>query len=65
MIVVNYFRDKTDKSEYFPGDIYPREGVSPTEERIADLSKRGYISAEEPKETKKPAKKAAPKKKKE
>lgn len=64
MIVVNYFRDKTDKTEYFPGDAYPREGVSPTQGRIAELSSRGYIS-EDLKEEKKPAKKTASKKKKE
>ena len=64
MIVVNYFRDKTDKHEYFPGDVYPREGTSPTPERIAELSNRGYIS-DEVKEEKKPAKKTAARKKKE
>lgn len=64
MIVVNYFRDKTDKFEYFPGDVYPREGTQPTEERIAELTSRGYIS-DEPVEEKKPAKKTSAKKKKE
>lgn len=61
MIVINYFRDKTDKFEYFPGDKYPREGTEPTEARIAELTSRGYIS-EEPVEEKKPAKKTASKK---
>lgn len=64
MIVVNYFRDKTDKHEYNPGDVYPREDTKPSEERIAELTSRGYIS-QEPVEEKKPAKKAASKKKKE
>lgn len=64
MIVVNYFRDKTDKHEYNPGDEYPREGTQPTEERIAELTSMGYISCETV-EQKKPAKKTASRKKKE
>ena len=64
MIVVNYFRDKTDKHEYQPGDLYPREGIEPSEERIAELTSRGYIS-DEPVEAKKPAKKTTSRKKKE
>lgn len=64
MIVIKYFIDKTDKSEYNPGDAYPREGLEATEARIADLTAKGYI-ADEPVEEKKPAKKTTSKKKKE
>lgn len=74
MIVVKYFIDKTDKSEYNPGDIYPREGLEVSEARIADLTAKGYISEkpeavpeERPVEPvdEKPAKKSKQRKKKE
>lgn len=74
MIVVKYFIDKTDKSEYNPGDVYPREGLEASEARIADLTAKGYIS-EKPKAVseeklveqvdEKPAKKSKQRKKKE
>ncbi len=75
MIVTKYFIDKTDKSEYNPGDKYPRGDLEVDESRIADLTAKGYISedpVEEPEEKtpgpveeeKKPAKKTASKKKK-
>lgn len=50
MIVNKYFIDKTDKSEYNPGDVYPREGLTATEARIADLTAKGYISESPAKE---------------
>ena len=50
MIVVKYFIDKTDKSEYKPGDVYPREGLTATEARIAGLTAKGYISESPAKE---------------
>lgn len=50
MIVNKYFIDKTDKSEYNPGDVYPREGLTATEARIADLTAKGYISESPTKE---------------
>lgn len=62
MIVTRYFIDKTDKSEYYPGDIYPREGLEANNARIADLTAKGYIS-DEPDEEQKPAKKTASNKK--
>lgn len=75
MIVTKYFIDKTDKSEYNPGDRYPRGDLKVDESRIADLTAKGYIS-EDPvegpevkapvpvEEEKKPAKKTASKRKK-
>lgn len=48
MIVIKYFIDKTDKSEYNPGDVYPRDGIEATESRIADLAAKGYIAEEDP-----------------
>lgn len=50
MIVNKYFIDKTDKSEYNPGDVYPREGLTATDARIADLTAKGYISESPTKE---------------
>ena len=62
--VIKDFTDAQDKHTYFTGDTYPREGVTPSKERIAELAstdnKRGEILIEEvkPKKTKKsPAKK--------
>lgn len=63
MIVIKYFIDKTDKSEYNPGDVYPRGDLKADESRIADLTAKGYIS-EDPVEEEKPAKKTASSKKK-
>ena len=57
MIVIKYFIDKTDKSEYNPGDQYPRDGLKADEFRIADLTAKGYISenpVEKPEEAKTP-----------
>lgn len=69
MIVIKYFIDKTDKSEYNPGDVYPRGDLEASESRIADLTAKGYISEDpvevpeakalDPVEEKKPAKKTA------
>lgn len=61
--VIKFFHDLQDKNhEYNVGDIYPREGLKPTDERIAELSgsenKQGTPLIEEVKE---PAKKAAKK----
>jgi hypothetical protein len=37
--VVKYFVDLRDNNhEYKAGDVYPREGYTPTAERIAELS---------------------------
>lgn len=37
--VIKFFHDLQDKNhEYNVGDIYPREGLTPTPERIAELS---------------------------
>ena len=37
--VIKFFHDlQDDKHAYNVGDVYPREGVTPTEERIAELS---------------------------
>lgn len=37
--VIKFFHDLQDKNhEYNVGDIYPREGLKPTPERIAELS---------------------------
>lgn len=37
--VIKFFHDLQDnKHAYNVGDVYPREGVTPTEERIAELS---------------------------
>ncbi|MBO5384556.1 MAG: hypothetical protein J6A30_09675 [Ruminococcus sp.] len=37
--VIRYFTDLQDKEyAYQVGDTYPREGLSPTDERIAELS---------------------------
>lgn len=76
MIVNRFFIDKTDKSEYNPGDIYPRGDLKVDESRIADLTAKGYISEdpvagpeektlERKVDDKKPAKKSKPKRKKE
>ncbi len=77
MIVKRFFIDKTDKSQYNPGDVYPRGDLKVDESRIADLAAKGYIGEdpvagpeEKPlerkvDEDKKPAKKSKPKKKKE
>lgn len=46
MIVEKYFIDKTDKTEYNPGDVYPREGLEADDARIADLTAKGYISGD-------------------
>ena len=79
MIVEKYFIDKTDKTEYNPGDVYPREGLEADDARIADLTAKGYISGnpeeepednpkdgpeEDPEEEQKPTKKTASSKKK-
>ena len=61
--VIKFFHDLQDKNhEYNVGDIYPREGLKPTPERIAELSgsenKQGQPLIAEVSE---PAKKAAKK----
>lgn len=61
--VTKFFHDLQDKNhEYNVGDIYPREGLKPTPERIAELSgnenKQGQPLIAEVSE---PAKKAAKK----
>lgn len=39
--VVKYFTDLQDDGyAYNVGDIYPREGLNPSEERIAELSSK-------------------------
>lgn len=53
--VIKYFTDLQDGSyAYNPGDIYPREGLSPTKKRINELcgskNKRGYPLIEAVKE---------------
>lgn len=67
--VIKYFTDLQDKNHpYNVGDIFPREGMEVTEERLVELSgsnnKQGVPLIEkvvEEKEKKTPAKKAAKK----
>lgn len=67
--VVAYFNDLQDGSHaYNVGEVFPREGVEASAERLAELAgpnnKRGIPLIEKvAEEAKKPAKKAAAKKK--
>lgn len=45
MIVAKKFIDKLSLKEFLPGDNYPPEGLEVTEERLAELSLKGYIKA--------------------
>ena len=39
--VIKFFMDGQDNNRsYIPGNIYPREGLTPSEERIAELSSK-------------------------
>lgn len=62
--VIKYFTDLQDNNhEYNVGDIFPREGLEVTPERIAELSgkdnKQGCPLIEKAEEAPKKAKKAA------
>lgn len=74
--VVRYFTDLQDNNhEYKAGDIFPRKGLTVSDERLEELSskknKQGVVliekvdekPVEKTTETKKPAKKRATKKK--
>lgn len=74
--VIKYFIDLHDKNhEYHEGDVFPREGVEVSAERIAELAsdknrrhepliaEEKQPEAEQPAEEEKPAKKPAAKKK--
>lgn len=39
--VIKFFMDGQDNNRsYIPGNIYPREGLTPSEERIAELASK-------------------------
>lgn len=62
--VIKFFHDlQDDNHAYNVGDVYPREGVKPTDERIAELSgkenKQGCPLIERVEEKKPANKKAA------
>lgn len=68
-IVKTFFTDLQDNDHpYEPGDVYPREGLDPSPERIAELAgtnnRRGepLITAVKAEAKKAPAKKPAAKK---
>jgi hypothetical protein len=56
MIVIKKFIDKVSLKEFEPGDIYPPDGLNVTEERLAELSLKGYIKEKTEKVEKKEAK---------
>lgn len=68
-IVKHYFTDLQDKNHaYEPGDVYPREGLEPSPERIKELSsdknlQHKKLIEEKKTETKKQTKASSEKKK--
>lgn len=62
--VIKYFVDLKDNNhEYNAGDVYPREGYTPTAERIAELSGSDNLQKQPLIEKAAEPAKAAPKKK--
>ena len=62
--VIKYFVDLKDNNhEYNAGDVYPREGYTPTAERIAELSGSDNLQKQPLIVKVAEAEKAAPKKK--
>lgn len=62
--VIKYFVDLKDNNhEYNAGDVYPREGYTPTAERIAELSGSDNLQKQPLIEKVAETAKAAPKKK--
>ena len=62
--VIKYFVDLQDSNhEYNAGDVYPREGYTPTAERIAELAGSYNLQKQPLIEKVAEAAKAAPKKK--
>lgn len=60
--VIKNFIDKLSLKEFKPGDVYPPAGLEVSEERIAELSHKGYITDEEIKVEEKPKKRSSRKK---
>lgn len=56
MIVNKFFIDKLSHKTFEPGDVYPPDGLEVTEERLAELSLKGYIKEKAEKVEKKEAK---------
>lgn len=56
MIVNKFFIDKLSLKSFEPGDVYPPDDLEVSEERLAELSLKGYIKEKAEKVEKKEAK---------